>query len=436
MIIAIAIAIFIGLGTSYLVWLLSHKIEAGLVLIVLLFVWETVAVGLPGIILKIIVYPQDFIFLLIGIAAALRLAITTRYHPGQKAWLIFGVFLFGSVIIGLVRFGTPAGVEFREYFYFWAGTAYFMSFKPDARFFEIARKAWIFGAIVCVATACFRWFADALGLEMGQAWAQVGARTQFRVLNAAQTLLVGQALIMLVYSQGVGQLKKGEGILIAAFSFVVLVLQHRSVWAVVLACILIILLLDKAARARLIGGFGVLIFPIAGILVALSSTSGFDEVSSSVAGSAVEVGATHSSLVWRINSWEELLRQWLYSGPVQYLFGQPFGSGFSRFIEGVEGATVEGPHNYYVQILLRVGLTGMFVFLLSYWIAISDLLRRVPRQKGSAQEYVLPLLLFSQLVYFIPYAAGYSQCVLLGIALACARPKVVASKMKVGVAPT
>ena len=109
---------------------------------------------------------------------------------------------------------------------------------------------------------------------------------------------------------------------------------------------------------------------------------------------------------------------------------------FDLGIEGVEGATVEGPHNYYVQILLRVGLTGMFVFLLSYWIAISDLLRRVPRQKGSAQEYVLPLLLFSQLVYFIPYAAGYSQCVLLGIALACARPKVVASKMKVGVAPT
>lgn len=428
--------ILVGLGTSFLVWLLFHKIEAGLVLIMLLFVWETVAVGLPGIILKIIIYPQDFVFLLIGIAAALRLAITPKYHATQKAWLVFGIFLFGSVMIGLVRFGTAAGVEFREYYYFWSGTAYFMSFKADAKFFEFVRKAWIFGAIVCVATAFFRWLSDALGLEIGAAWAQVGARTQFRVLNAGQTLLLGQALIMLICSQAVGHLKKGEGILIAAFSFAVLVLQHRSVWAVVLACIFILLLLDKAARVRMIGGFGVLIFPMAAILVALSLTSSFDEVTSSVAGSAVEVGASHSSLVWRINSWEELLRQWLYSGPVQYAFGQPFGSGFSRFIEGVEGATVEGPHNYYVQILLRVGLTGMFAFLLSYWVAISDLLKRDSWQKGSAQEYVLPLLLFSQLVYFIPYAAGYSQCVLLGLALARVRPRVAASEMKAGVATT
>ena len=127
-------------------------------------------------------------------------------------------------------------------------------------------------------------------------------------------------------------------------------------------------------------------------------------------------------------------REWFYSGPVQYLFGQPFGSGFTRFIEGVEGASVEAPHNYYVQTLLRVGLTGMFALLLSYWIVVSDLLRNIAGTKHEAWGYVLPLLLFSQLVYFIPYSVNYSQCVLLGLALASVKAKVVTPKLTPGVA--
>ena len=422
---ALSIVVILGLGTSYLVWLLFHKIQAGLALVMLLFVWETVAVGLPGIILKLIVYPQDFVFLLMGVAAALRLAVTNEFHAGQKAWLAFGFFLFASVFVGLVRFGTSAGVEFREYYYFWSGTAYFMSFSGDIKFFELARKAWIFAALVCVATACFRWTADALGLEMSLAWAAVGARTQFRVLNAAQTLMLGQALLMLIYSYAVGRLRKQEGILIPIFLGVVLVLQHRSVWISVFASVLVMILFDRSARTRLIGGLGMLVVPLAGILLTFMIMGGSNEAVTSVASSAAEIGASHGSFIWRINSWEELLREWLFSGPVQYLFGQPFGSGFIRFIEGVEGATVEAPHNYYVQTLLRVGLTGMFALLLSYWIVVSDLLRNVADTKHEAWGYVLPLLLFSQLVYFIPYSANYSQCVLLGLALASVKAKVV-----------
>ena len=97
-------------------WLLFHKIQAGLALVILLFVWETVAVGLPGIILKLVVYPQDFVFLLMGVAAALRLAITNEFHAGQKAWLALSFYVSGGVFIGLTRFGTSAGVKFREFF--------------------------------------------------------------------------------------------------------------------------------------------------------------------------------------------------------------------------------------------------------------------------------------------------------------------------------
>ena len=88
---ALSIVVILGLGTSYLVWLLFHKIQAGLALIMLLFVWETVA-------------------------AALRLAITNEFHAGRKAWPAFSFFLFASVFMGPVRLGTSAGVRLREFF--------------------------------------------------------------------------------------------------------------------------------------------------------------------------------------------------------------------------------------------------------------------------------------------------------------------------------
>lgn len=113
---ALSIVVILGLGTSYLVWLLFRKIQAGLALIILLFIWETVPVSLPKIILKLIVYLQDFVFLLTRVAAARRLAITNEFHADRKAWPAFSFFLFASVFVGLVRFGTSAGVRLREFF--------------------------------------------------------------------------------------------------------------------------------------------------------------------------------------------------------------------------------------------------------------------------------------------------------------------------------
>ncbi len=416
LIVAIAITVLIGLGIAYLVWLLCRKLEAGVALVMLLFVWETLSVSLPGIILKLIVYPQDFVFLVLGLAALIRILLLKKFLQTQIVWLAFGFFLFSSLAIGLVRFGTGAGVEFREYFYFWAGTAYFLSFPGKFDRFAFACRWWIFASLVCVATAVFRWSADALGLEMGVAWQAVGARTPFRVLNAAQTFLLSQGLLILVCKYFRERLSYLEGLMIPIFLVSILILQHRSVWFSVLASLLLVVLFDKSARRKLAGGIGILVFPLGVFVLALLFVNGSNDVVNSVASSAVEVGASRSSLTWRIDSWAELLNSWIHSGPVQYLFGEPFGSGFARFIEGVEGPTVEAPHNYYVQTLLRVGLIGTLVFLGAYWLVFSDLRHKTSDNKLTGY-YVLPVLLFSQLVFYTGYSASYVQCVLMGFAL-------------------
>lgn len=59
----------------------------------LLFVWETVVVGLPGIILKLIVHPRDFVFFLTGVAVALQLAINDLFHADRKMCPALSLFL-------------------------------------------------------------------------------------------------------------------------------------------------------------------------------------------------------------------------------------------------------------------------------------------------------------------------------------------------------
>ena len=417
--IAVICTILIGFGLAYLVYLLYYNIYVGLILVLLLFVWETLAVALPGIILKLIVYPQDFVFLLIGMAAALRYAISPKYTHAQKIWMVFGVISFGSLAIGLVRFGTAAGVEFREYYYVWSGVAYVLSFPFETRRFESVKNGWICASGICVATACYRWTVDALGLSVGMGWAAVGAGTSFRVLNAAQTFVIAQGLIILVHAYVVGTLKNGKAILVPIFAISVMVLQHRTVWFSLIGTIATWLFVDTGARRKVMGGVGILIIPLAMAILTLTLWGGVGgEITTSVANSAANVTASQSTLTWRINSWEELLKDWVSSGPITILFGKPFGSGFARFLEGVVGEVDVAPHSYYVVLLLRVGLSGTFALLYCYWLVISRLFRSVPDNALKAKDNLLPLLLISQLIYLIAYGLSFAQSILVGMALA------------------
>ena len=94
------------------------------------------------------------------------------------------------------------------------------------------------------------------------------------------------------------------------------------------------------------------------------------------------------------------------------------GGGYERFEFGDLGGKRVGqiPHNYYVHLLYRGGLIGLFAFLWVIWRSINVLLSRARRR----QDMVAPLflaMLIAQLVYFIPYELNYAQMILFGLLL-------------------
>lgn len=428
---AMAVAAATGVGFAFLVWYLYRSLYAGLVLVLLLFVLDTAAIGLPIFSIGFSAYPQDIVFLFVGLAAALRAASQPVYSKTLLIWLFVGATLMISFIPGVLKFGTSAGVEFREYYYFWVGTFYFMTFTISERQLMHIVRLWSTAAAAIVLVAIYRWSVHFAGGDTS-AWAEWVATNSLRVLNSAQALFIAQALILAIYLR-LHSAATSSLALLPLFASAVLILQHRTVWVVTLMCLFAILYLERKARGRLVGNLAALTIVAAAVLIPLLLAGDYlDVVTESLQASVTEAQGEQSTFVWRVLSWQELLKGWAASGPWQYLFGNPFGTGSARFIPGVAQEITVSAHSYYVQTLLRIGLVGIIPLIAVYFRAITALYRSEDAHDRFPRRGFLVLLL-GHLMYFITYPPSYTDSILLGTVLALVGRNELLAKRQQGV---
>ena len=93
---------------------------------------------------------------------------------------------------------------------------------------------------------------------------------------------------------------------------------------------------------------------ILGVVVGAYSTL----LRATISGEPIAQAASNTaSATWRVEGWVILLTQWAKS-PANWFIGEPFGASFRRLIEGSE--VVAGPHNFYIEVLLRTGACRSF----------------------------------------------------------------------------
>lgn len=406
----------IGVGLAFFVWCLCRSLYVGVGMVLLLFLVDTGAVGLPVFSVGFSAYPQDVVFLLIGLAGMLRVASEPRYSTTLWIWLFVGAVLMASFVPGVLQFGTTAGVEFRQYYYFWGGALYFATFTIADRQLTHIVNMWGAAAAATVLIVIYRWFVYFAGGDTS-GWTGVAETSTLRVVTADQTLLIAQAFIMVIYLR-LCSTKTFWMAMLPFLAIAVLVLQHRTVWVVTLTCLFAIFYLERQERSRLLGNFGILILLVLVVTIPLLVTGkSLDVVSQSLQNSVSEAQGENSTLTWRVQSWRALLEKWAASGPWQYFFGSPFGSGVARYIPGVAQEITVAPHSYYVATLLRIGLIGIIALFAVYVRALVALYRSRHRSSEFPRRGLLVLLL-AQLVYFITYSPDYTQGILLGVVLA------------------
>ncbi|MGZ0653992.1 O-antigen ligase family protein [Coraliomargarita sp. W4R53] len=327
-------------------------------------------------------------------------------------FLIWSVLLSLNFLFGIREFGIQQATnEFRGYLYFISVGCYFASLSPFKIWPKIER-VWLFACVPLVVVACFG-YTDGDLSRMGR---PLGAYATFFLL---QGLLIGVMLyrrkeLPLIYFP-----------LCAALFPLIVLLQHRTVWVVMVFSFVTMYWLIPAVRPIILK-WGLICSLFFGTLgVVLFGQEIFEAVTDSYE-EAIESGeeGSQSTLVWRIEGWVGLLLGEQTNTPYKALLGNPFGTGWERVntTSGVETDTDVSPHNFYLQTLLRSGLIGLSALVGMYYCVIRRLLatRWADLPKEAISKCIL-ILLFSQLLYYVPYGGSYFFAAVIGVAISLYR---------------
>ena len=360
---------------------------------------------------------EDVIFTLLATAAVGRF-LRLRYAPKASAWLfaLVAVALF-SLLRGALAYGlAPAANEFRIFLRFIGALGYAASFSWDEGMLHTVFRVYLVGAAGLLAVCAVRWLSLFAGVDVGVLTATYD--TPIRVLNGPQTFYLGQGLTLLLpfvlsRSKAAAATARPAVVLLLA----VLVLNRRTVWLAGLIALGVLLLRNPPLRARVAGIVGSVILGV----VALSALPS-GPLASVIASEAPEGEELAQSpfetgtLDWRINGWRVLLFEDGPEGPMEWLFGEPFGAGYRRRLEG--NILVEAsPHNYYLQLLLRVGLVGLASVLVMAGRALWTLTQRAKQQHLWREREALVAALAALLVWFVTWVPGVEQGLLIGVAV-------------------
>src|SRR6478736_5197594 len=286
------------------------------------------AVTLPS---GIRVQVHDAAFALLLAAGILRMLRMQRLTSLHRWVLLLGVMMLLSLVRGAVKFGAqPAIGEFRLFFAFVAGTLYFATFRPSPRLNERIAKLWLAASVPMMVLVALRWLDTLGGIDLGVPKEQFGADAALKVLDGPYTFFLATAALLTV---PYWQLRDHQA--------------RRLTMLGALLLVFVVLVRGRQLRRRTVAIVVAAVLITVAAYVALGGSAGEEPVATSALGTG--------TLDWRIQGWSELLSG-LSNSPVQWLIGEPFGTGFTREVQGTQ--VLGDPHNFYIATVLRAGLVG------------------------------------------------------------------------------
>lgn len=401
-----------------LIWLLDTVIRSqrtGLYLIVGLNVVD-LAVSLPRAdVGGTTVTVNDVVFVVV--MAALLARVLRGWSPST---LQLGIILLLCIIIfsiarGTLVFGLASSVnEARSTLYFVSVILYASFLSPDDGTRTEAARLWFAYALGLVGVTVLRWAIVLGGLPGRGNWFDPGYGG-LRVIYSDETLAISAAFLIVFPRIIRGEATRREWQLGAVFGGTVLVLQHRSVIAVLLAGAAVLLWYHRHLLSRQVVYGGCLAAMAVGVALVTLLDGG------QLASQASQADAANTvTFEWRIQGWQVLLRDSGPTGPEEAALGKPYGSGYERRLPTGERVDV-APHNMYLELLLRVGLAGLGVYVGIGLIAWNRLRRHRPTMgSGYLDDSTLAAILVAFALYMVPYNLFTQTGVLVGLAISAA----------------
>jgi O-antigen ligase len=324
---------------------------------------------------------MDAVFTLVTVAAVARLLRISPITGAQWLVVVVGAIAVFSLARGVVQFGAQTAVnESRGFLAFFGAALYFSTVDITHLFPDRLRMVWLWGASGMAVLVLARWASWLVGVPIGVVAAQYDSAV--RVLDGPQTffLAIGFLLTLPVWKAGANNVMVRRASLLLGVG--VILLNRRTVWATLIIGLLVLALRNERLGRRFaviltIGAIATSVF-----LINLPETT--------AGGRAVAMEVTDTgTLEWRLQGWTDLLAS-RPDSPTNLVFGNPMGSGYTRRQQGV---TVEQqPHNFYLQVYLRLGVVGVVLLAALYAAAVSTLLRASKRRPDSIAALLLVVL--------------------------------------------
>lgn len=419
LLLGLALVVAAALGVALLELLLRRADVAaalvfGSVVVQAYFIDRVPALVLPG---GVQVYVTDMAASLILGAAVLRLLRTPRFDRFQRWLLVLGVLLLVSLVRGVAASGMqPSVADFRQYLFFGGVALYFASFPVSIRLYDRIGRIWLAMTIPMMVLVCLRWLAVFAGIDLGVPAEKFGADAAIRVIDGPFTFFLAHAFVLTIPAWTWMRRERDRwirwvSVLLLLF---VLVLNRRTVWLAIVVGVAVLMLRDRRLGRR-----ALVLVALGGVMTAVAFVwlGGLQE------GSEPVVRSGSGNLTWRVQGWADLVGTWSHS-LLNWAIGQPLGSGFARKVEGVVTYTQYGPHDFYIEILVRTGFVGL-VALVALTAGLLRALWRAPaRDVGLLGPGMLPALLAMQIVWFLTWPPGSEQGIVTGLAAAVAAAEV------------
>jgi hypothetical protein len=332
---------------------------------------------------------EDAIFVIFALDVMLRpqrfVTIIRRY---ALVAVVLALCLIASLISGILIFGPAAINEARAYIWGIGLVAWMLN--SDWSNADMQKQfRWWATVVGWVLVAVFAYHALRYGMgtadsfvEFGDGEAQTG-----RPLISQQAILLACLGFILFWRTHNFKPKVFSGLV---FITVAMLCQHRSVWlAVALGALLVL----PKIRGKALGNtvFWALYGCI--ILAALFLVGAFDSLIEQIAYAATSAG----TYMEREASWQLLIERAVAKGPSVVLFGEPFGAGYDRTVNGK--FVTYSPHNWFVMIFLRLGLAGFMAYVVVVGLLVVP---KLARSQSVACAALIAVLTYSW-TYSMPW---------------------------------
>jgi hypothetical protein len=297
------------------------------------------------------IYLNDIMSSAMLIAALLNYRVLAgRLGRSVFAWGALGVAIAFSLARGVIEFGLAQ--SFNEaravlWVYFAVSWALSVDWSRLNRRRMLMTLGWALTAVAVFHGALY-------GVGNSASFVAVGdvAQTGRILLGSPALALALCAVTLLLSSDRRPSFVQFSGLL---FGAVAIMSQHRSVWVAAIVGLAALMLFNRGLSSRL-RAWGLSF--LAGIVFLMLIASGLlNELLDDLTSSATD----SRTLDARTTSWAQLMQQFFDEGPFAVLFGLPFGWGFTRTEPNGLTQTYSA-HNWYVLLLLRVGVIGLIAW--------------------------------------------------------------------------